>query len=171
MPLFFTPKPRKFHYDPRFYDPEKEKWEALKQKYADEKQQEQSAADATAQSTASSASDDDENLRYFEDKVRNMERRKKQQLLGWKDLFRKREMPTFNYQPRFQQGVSTTANNDAPAEDDDIAEKYGTAESKHHVRIKRRYDIEDPEYMKPMPAGKIMIYGLLTFLLLFWILF
>lgn len=171
MPLFFTPKPRKFHYDPRFYDPEKEKWEALKQKYADEKQQEQSAADATAQSTASSASDDDENLRYFEDKVRNMERRKKQQLLGWKDLFRKREMPTFNYQPRFQQGVSIAANNDALAEDGDIAEKYGTAESKHRVRIKRRYDIEDPEYMKPMPAGKIMIYGLLTFLLLFWILF
>ena len=34
MPMFYTPKPRQFRYQPRFYDPEKEKWEALKAKYA-----------------------------------------------------------------------------------------------------------------------------------------
>ena len=37
MPMFYTPKPRQFKYRPRFYDPEKERWEALKQKYADER--------------------------------------------------------------------------------------------------------------------------------------
>ena len=32
--MFEVEKPRRFHYTPRFYDPEKEKWEALKKKYA-----------------------------------------------------------------------------------------------------------------------------------------
>ena len=32
--MFEVEKPRQFHYVPRFYDPEKEKWEALKKKYA-----------------------------------------------------------------------------------------------------------------------------------------
>ena len=38
MPMFYTPKPRQFRYQPRFYDPEKEKWEALKAKYALERE-------------------------------------------------------------------------------------------------------------------------------------
>lgn len=33
MPMFYTPKPRQFHYKPRLYDPEKEELEKLKAKY------------------------------------------------------------------------------------------------------------------------------------------
>ena len=40
--MFEVAKPRRFHYEPRFYDPEKEKWEALKKKYAIEKEREES---------------------------------------------------------------------------------------------------------------------------------
>ena len=31
--MFYTPKPRQYHYKPRFYDPEREDWELLKAKY------------------------------------------------------------------------------------------------------------------------------------------
>lgn len=169
MPLFFTPKPRQFHYDPRFYNPEKEKWEALKQKYADRKQEEAAAVETETTSEPSAEAESDD-LRYFEDKVRRMERDKSRQPFGLKDLFRKREMPKFNYQPRFQQGTSTADSAAEPATDaEKVASKY--ADRQYRIRIRRRYDIEDPEYMKPVSAGKIMLYTLLACLLLYWILF
>ena len=65
MPLFYTPKPRQFHYRPRFYDPEKERWEALKQKYADEKAAVESKSSDTAQCHSPLGNIDDE-LEYFE---------------------------------------------------------------------------------------------------------
>lgn len=165
MPLFYTPKPRQFHYEPRYYDPEKEKWEALKRKYAT--QQADSASDDNATDVNDSPSDNsDDDLRYFEERVRSIDRQKRQTSLSWKDLFRRREMPQFNYRPRFQ-----NTNDSDDHSDEELEEKYSQQRTKHSVRIRRRYNIEDPEYMKPMPAGKIMIYGLLTFLLLAWILF
>ena len=148
--MFYTPKPRQFSYKPRFYDPEKEKWEALKQKYADEKQK---------QETPQNNSVDGNELEYFERRVRELDRSEHQKLT-WKDAFRKREMPTFNYQPRF-------ATSD---------EEEGTGEHLHRFKqrganIKRRFDVSDTDYMKPVPAGRIMLYALLVCALLYWILF
>jgi hypothetical protein len=153
MPMFYTPKPRQFNYRPRFYDPEKEKWEALKQKYADER----AAAEAAAAVSASDAGEGDD-LEYFQRRVRELDREKNRKLT-WKDAFRKRDMPTWNYQPRFA----------------DSGEE-GTGEhlqsfKKRGVNIKRRFDVSDTDYMKPIPAGRIMLYALLVCLLLYWILF
>ena len=149
MPMFYTPKPRQFKYRPRFYDPEKERWEALKQKYADEHR---------ASSEPTAVDNDDKELEYFQRKVRELDRSERSKLT-WKDAFRKREMPTWNYQPRF---AST--------------EEEGTGEhiahfKKRSMSIKRRFDVSDTDYMKPVPAGRIMLYALLVCALLYWILF
>lgn len=151
MPMFHTPKPRQFHYRPRFYDPEKERWEALKQKYADEK-----AKLADIQETTEDQSDAD--LEYFQRRVRELDREKSRKLT-WKDAFRKREMPTFNYQPRF-----------ATTEGESTGEHLANFK-KRGVNIKRRFDVSDTDYMKPVPAGRIMLYALLVCALLYWILF
>lgn len=176
MPLFYTPKPRQFNYRPRFYDPEKERWEALKQKYADERLRKEllESDNATAVGTSGTdnnteASTDDE-LAYFQKRVRQLdsEERTKSRNLTWKDLFRKREMPTWNYQPRFSEA--------AGQHDDETAGKQGTGEriaqfKRNRINIKRRFDVTDTDYMKPIPAGRIMLYALLVCLLLYWILF
>ncbi|MBQ0015758.1 MAG: hypothetical protein KBT04_02085 [Bacteroidales bacterium] len=168
--MFYTPKPRQFHYEPRFYDPEKERWEELKRKYA---ATHPSLTEAPTQDTDT----DDDELRYFQDKVRQIDRSRRQHRLGLMDLFRKRKMPKFNYQPRFQQGSTPSpAGGEATAPqataDADLMNKYANNDSRpYKIHIRRRYDISDTDYMKPMSAGKIMLYGLLTFLLLYWILF
>lgn len=152
MPMFHTPKPRQFRYQPRFYDPEKERWEALKQKYADER---------AAEEARNNAAEVGEDLEYFQRRLREIDRRERHSKGGltWKDMFRKREMPQFNYQPRF----ATT-------------ESEGTGEHIHQFKqrgksIKRRFDIADKDYLKPVPAGRIMLYALLVCALLYWILF
>ena len=162
--MFYTPKPRQFHYTPRFYDPEKERWEALKQKYADEKALEELRAEAAeAGHDTPQQESDDVDLAYFQRRVRELDRKEKHKGLTWKDLFRKREMPKFNYQPRFSAAETE-------------GEKIGTGEhiaefKKRGVKIKRRFDVTDPDYMKPIPAGRIMLYALLVCMLLYWILF
>ena len=165
MPMFYTPKPRQFRYQPRFYDPEKEKWEALKQKYADERALRESLDTVPAATTSGtgtapvSTSSVDDDLAYFQRRVRDLDREERHKGLTWKDAFRKREMPTFNYQPRFAQN-----------------EEVGTGEhlnefKKRGSKIKRRFDVSDTDYMKPVPAGRIMLYALLVCALLYWILF
>ena len=162
--MFYTPKPRQFHYTPRFYDPEKERWEALKQKYADDKALEELRAEAAeAGHDTPQQESDDVDLAYFQRRVRELDRKEKHKGLTWKDLFRKREMPKFNYQPRFSAAETE-------------GEKIGTGEhiaefKKRGVKIKRRFDVTDPDYMKPIPAGRIMLYALLVCMLLYWILF
>lgn len=162
--MFYTPKPRQFHYTPRFYDPEKERWEALKQKYADEKALEELRAEAAeAGHDTPQQESDDVDLAYFQRRVRELDRKEKHKGLTWKDMFRKREMPKFNYQPRFSAAETE-------------GEKLGTGEhiaefKKRGVKIKRRFDVTDPDYMKPIPAGRIMLYALLVCMLLYWILF
>lgn len=169
MPLFFTPKPRQFHYEPRFYDPEKEKWEALKKKYAVEEPKEDAMEESSDEAAATDGEASiDEDLHYFEEKLRRIDREERRQGFGWKDLFRKREMPKFNYQPRFQNNES---GNDGAEADASAMAKYGTDKNSRHIRIRRRYNMDDPEYMKPVSAGKIMIYVLLAWMLLYWILF
>ena len=152
MPMFYTPKPRQFRYKPRFYDPEKERWEALKQKYADEQ------AAKLALPDSSTAGDPDSELEYFQRRVRELDRSEHHRLT-WKDAFRKREMPKFNYQPRF-----------AGYEEQDTGEHLNSFKQRG-ANIKRRFDPSDTDYMKPVPAGRIMLYALLVCLLLYWILF
>lgn len=152
MPMFYTPKPRQFTYRPRFYDPEKERWEALKQKYADEKAKTEEKADVAN-------GQDDADLEYFQRRVRELDRSEHHQGLTWKDAFRKREMPKFNYQPRF-----------ATTESEGVGEHLAEFK-KRGVNIKRRFDVSDTDYMKPVPAGRIMLYALLVCALLYWILF
>ena len=158
--MFYTPKPRQFHYTPRFYDPEKERWEALKQKYADEHKME--SDQCSVASDQCSVTSDDRDLAYFQKRVRELDREEKHKGLTWKDAFRKREMPKFNYQPRFSRLQD--------------GENLGTGEhiaefKKRGVKIKRRFDVTDPDYMKPVPATRIMLYTLLVCMLLYWILF
>ena len=153
--MFYTPKPRQFHYSPRFYDPEKEEWERLKQKYAFRKEQEAKQAAAPADEAPA-----DTELAYFERRVRELDSQERQQKarFSFKDIFRKREMPTFNYKPRFQEGREAAATSPAT----------GTAYKR--IKFSRRFDVEDPESFKPVPAGKIFIYIGLVLLLLYWIL-
>lgn len=185
MPMFYTPSPRKFHYTPRFYDPEKEEWNKMKQRYGIDGKapiatQEDATADyTTAESTTSEATthkgtvaenstptaqegntDLAKEIAYFEARDRELTRQEKakQSKFGWQDLFRKREMPKFNYQPRFSEGGT-------PA-DPVTVESEMKAKKK---RISRRFDIEDTKYFEPIPAGKIMLYALGATLLLAWI--
>ena len=177
MPMFYTPKPRQFHYTPRFYDPEKEKWEELKKKYSmqqtagSEQEDYQQAAIAGNETT-------DVELAYFEQRVREIENDKKResQKLGLRDLFRRRKMPTFNYQPRFSASASTQPS--STSTDSAILDKYSNDDSvrsdgykTRKIKIRRRFDIGDSDYMKPVSAGKIMLYALLACLLLYFILF
>ena len=162
--MFEVEKPRRFHYEPRFYAPEKEKWEALKKKYAIE--QEKKASEAADTDKEEGAGDAD--LDYFERKVRTMdsEKRQRQSKLTVTDLFRKREMPTFNYQPRFSGTTTNTTaekKEDMPV-DDTLTEKYRQA--KRQIKIKRRFDISDTNYMKPVSGTKIILYCFIVFLLL-----
>ena len=132
MPMFYTPKPRQFRYKPRFYDPEKERWDALKQKYADERMIREMEAELEEVSDLSAKPEvSDSDLEYFQQRVREIDsrEREKQRGLTWRDLFRKREMPTFNYTPRFNS-----------SSDNDVVQKQGTGE--HINNFKKQKDYE-----------------------------
>ena len=158
--MFEVEKPRRFHYEPRFYDPEKEKWEALKKNYAIEKEKEEKKEESIER-----ASENGE-LDYFEQRVRELDRQKREESsrLTWRDLFRKREMPKFEYQPRFQ-GKPVIPENPRNSEDSDaLVQKYSTP--RHKIKIKRRFDIADSDYMKPISGTKIILYTGIVCLLL-----
>lgn len=170
--MFEVAKPRRFHYEPRFYDPEKEKWEALKKKYAIEKEREEALKEAVKADSDTEGGESD--LAYFEQRLRSIDREKRRQSsrLTWKDLFRKREMPTFNYQPRFSgSATATPAGSSDSATDDGTLPDDGTLTEKyrqpiHKIKIRRRFDISDTNYMKPISGGKIILYCFIVFLLL-----
>lgn len=159
MPMFYTPKPRQFHYRPRFYDPEKEEWEKLKTKYRLDNDLPLDDDELRSQSQANNQNVD-EDLEYFQRKVKSIERQERQskQKIGLADMFRKREVPQFHYVSRFDSEgniIDTTAT--------------PTKENAVKRRITRRFeDDNDFDRFKPVPAGKIMIYTLIvTFLLIF----
>jgi len=160
--MFEVEKPRKFHYAPRFYDPEKERWEAKKKRYAIE--QERTAANSREDDVADEG--DGNTLEYFERRVAevNREQRRQASRLTWKDLFRKREMPRFEYQSRLNIQESTTATQENPkdGEADTLTEKY---RSPRRIKIRRRFDISDTDYMKPISGTKIILYCFVVFLL------
>lgn len=170
MPMFYTPKPRQFRYQPRFYDPEKEKWEALKQKYAEERmlREIETASLPEPSALTETAEQPDKDLAYFQQRVREIDREEKRggKGLTWKDLFRKREMPQFNYQPRFVESSERTEGKESQGTGEHLA-----SFKKRNSKIKRRFDVADKDYMKPVPATRIMLYTLLVCLLLYWILF
>ena len=159
MPLFYTPKPRQFHYTPRFYDPEKEEWEALKKKYAMKQE---------AEARAKQAPETETEVDYFERRLKELDRKEKKSGLGINDLFRKREMPKFNYTPRFSGSATATAseasNAEVSSQDESLTEKYRQA--KHQIKIRRRFDISDTDYMKPVSGTKIILYCFIVFLLI-----
>ena len=168
--MFYTPKPRQFHYKPWFYDPEKEEWERLKMKYKIEK-----GAKETGDRDSSQIVDDsllspldgvgndaeDKDLEYFQRRVRDIDREERQQRqkMTIQDLFRRREKPTFHYVSRF----------DA---DGNLLETPPTATKNAEVkhRIQRRFETaEDWDRFKPIPASKIIVSTLLVCLLLLFI--
>ena len=163
--MFEVEKPRQFHYVPRFYDPEKEKWEALKKKYAIE--QERKNAEAMPKEETE-ASDGDAELEYFQQRVRDIsrERIEKNSRLTWRDLFRKREMPKFNYQPRFSGDAAPKVCEGAGTDDEvrHLTDKY--ALPRRQIKIRRRFDISDTDYMKPISGTKIVLYGFIAFILI-----
>lgn len=170
MPMFYTPKPRQFHYKPRFYDPEKEEWEKLKTKYRlekglpldDEKLAKEYQSEALPdENTSPEANSSDDDLEYFRRKVRSIEReeREKKQHLTVNDLFRKREKPQFHYVSRFD----SEGNLKDPA-------SLSSEENMKKRRITRRFDNDDDwDRFKPIPAGKIIAYTLAAILILLFI--
>ena len=161
--MFYTPKPKQFHYRPRFFDPEKEEWEAKVMKYRMENEK-KSASESHASTTVEAGcadATDDKDLAYFQRRVRDIDRseREARQRLTFSDLFRRREKPTFHYVSRFD-------------ENGNIVETPATATKNAEVkrRMQRRFDNEDDwDRFKPIPAGKIMLSTLLVCLLLFFI--
>ncbi len=175
--MFEVEKPRRFHYEPRFYDPEKEKWEALKKKYAIEKEKED--AGIRNEELGMRNEGTEEGLEYFEQRVRELDRQKREasSRLTWRDLFRRREMPKFQYTPRFS-GTTEPVEirneelgiRNEGTEEAELVQKYSTP--RHKIKIRRRFDIGDTDYMKPIPGTKIILYtGIVCLLLAIIILF
>jgi hypothetical protein len=165
--MFYTPKPRQFHYKPRFYDPEREDWETLKKKYnLDGQPSSDGRADAADTAAASAEkpydgemqSTDDKDLEYFQRRLRDIERKERQekQKIGLVDLFRKRERPQFHYVSRFDENGNLTETAATTTRDGAV---------KRHIT--RRFDEDEMDRFKPVPAGKIMVYTLLVCILLY----
>lgn len=117
MPMFYVPKPRQFNYRPRFYDPRKERLEELKRKYA-------AHPDGASQ----------EDVEYFEQQVRELDNEKQRSKLTWKDMFRKRQMPKFDYKSRFL--TEQEAMDEGPVTNTARIKQF----KEEHTRIKRRLD-------------------------------
>jgi hypothetical protein len=167
MPMFYTPKPRQFHYKPLFYDPEKEEWEKLKAKYRlenglplDDEKLRAESEERKAESTKQGVESEDKDLEYFQRKVRDIERNERQekQKLTFADFFKKREKPQFHYVSRFDSEGNLL---ETPPE--------ATKDASVKRRISRRFEDDDMDRYKPIPAGKIMIYTLLVCILLLFI--
>ena len=160
MPMFYTPKPRQFRYVPRFYDPEKEEWEKLKTKYRIENGLPIDDNKMREADTVDNADVDTDELEYFQKKIRDIDRkdREKKSKLTLNDLFRKREKPQFHYVSRFD----SEGNLKDPS-------TIKSADSVTNKRIHRRFEEDDMDRFKPIPAGKIITYTLIVFLLLIFI--
>ena len=121
MPMFYVPKPRQFNYRPRFYDPHKEMLEELKRKYSDHP-----------------AGASQEDMEYFERRLREIDGENQSSKLTWKDVFRKRKMPKFEYKPRFSSERDLL--DDASVEPTLNAEEHVEQFKESTTKIKRRFD-------------------------------
>ena len=99
-------------------------------------------------------------MEYFQRKVRDIERteRQEKQKLTFADFFKKREKPQFHYVSRFDSEGNLL---ETPPE--------ATKDASVKRRISRRFEDDDMDRYKPIPAGKIMIYTLLVCILLLFI--
>lgn len=142
MPMFYVPKPRQFNYRPRFYDPRKERLEALKRKYAPNPE------GATK-----------EEVEYFEQRVRELEEEGnvKHSKLTWKDMFRKRKMPKFEYKSRF------LTEEEAMSEKPETATEHVQQFKEEHTRIRRRLDYHKDFHRERRRIGVVIavvvVYG------------
>ena len=150
-----------------FYDPEKEEWEKLKAKYRlekglplDDEKLRAESGERKAESTKQGVESEDKDLEYFQRKVRDIERNERQekQKLTFADFFKKREKPQFHYVSRFDSEGNLL---ETPPE--------ATKDASVKRRISRRFEDDDMDRYKPIPAGKIMIYTLLVCILLLFI--
>lgn len=157
MPMFYTPKPRQFHYAPRLYDPEKEEWEKLKAKYR--LKNGMPLDDNTLKDSTVNNESVDSELAYFQRRVKDIDRderaRKNRLTLG--DLFVKREKPEFHYVSRFD------------SEGNLVDSTTRTTEKAMQHKISRRFDNDDMDRFKPVPASKIILYTLGVCILLLFI--
>ena len=158
--FFYTPKPRQFNYNPRFYDPEREKFEDLKARY-----KLKNNYDEIPQA-------DNGDLAYFQTKIKSFDRNKRNSNFNVGSLFKKKEMPKFNYKPRFAQDSETPT-------DDTASEKKESISSVDQISYTKKisfrrpiaYDREDESPMaEHIPTSKIIIYGIVIVILLLWIL-
>ncbi len=165
MPMFYTPKPRQFHYTPRLYNPEKEEWEKLKSKYRLEHalplDDEEYLKKIENDRQTNNSQQDNADLEYFQRRLKEIQRKEREEKnkLSLSDLFRKREVPQFHYTSRFDEDGNLKES--APISTETLASR----------RIKRRFEEDDMERFKPIPAGKIIVYTLLVCILLIFIFF
>ena len=141
--MFYTPKPHKFDYQPRFYDPKKEELEKAKRRYAG------------TQKSAEEISDED--LEYYKKVVESFDEPEKKEKAT--SIFHRKELPTFNYKPRFSGGENTAT---MEAE----SEKSYKKDLKFRKSWLAKRDSMD---MEPVPASKVFLYAIVVFLLLLWI--
>ena len=150
--FFYTPKPRQFKYSPRFYDPEREKFEELRNKYNLDTNYEK-LSDATA-----------DELAYFKSKLKTYDKKKNSSDFAWSFIFKKKEMPTFNYKPRFAENMTEEEKNKLTADN-----KVGY-QKKISFRRPIAYDYEDESPMaEPIPFSKVIIYAIVIIIMLLWI--
>lgn len=145
MPMFDVRKPKQFHYQPRFYDPEKEKWENLKKKYAYRNEAKNDTSGSEKSDEDIRRDELDAELAYFEQRVResyNLNRQTSK--LAKRSFLQNRK-----------------SDNKDLKDDSDVFTR---------IRIKRRFDNSNDDYLKPVPARKILLYTLLILLLLYFVL-
>lgn len=155
--FFYTPKPRQFRYSPRFYDPEREKFEELKAKYKLDHNYDDIPTEG------------DSELAYFQSRVRAFDRKKETEGFGIGSIFKRKKMPTFNYKPRFSQdtteNVTKPETNNSNTSIDQISYT-----KKISFRRPIAYDYEDESPIaESMPVSKIIIYAIVIVILLIWI--
>ena len=155
--FFYTPKPRQFSYNPRFYDPEREKFEKLKAQYKLKNNYEKIPQT------------ENEDLAYFQSKIKSFDNKQRNTSIG--NIFKKKEMPKFNYKPRFVNGVDTMA--ETSNESNTTPTSIEQIEYRKKITFRRPigYDRDDESPMaEPIPASKIFIYATVIIILLLWIL-
>lgn len=144
MPMFDVRKPKQFHYQPRFYDPEKEKWENLKKKYAYRDELNEKSHDVEKSEEEKRQDEMDAELAYFEQRVRE----------------------SYNHNRQTGKLAKRTSSKKRKSDKSDSDDK---ADLGKRIRIKRRFDNSQDDYLQPVPARKILLYTLLILLLLYFV--
>ena len=157
--FFYTPKPRQFKYSPRFYDPEQEKFEELKAKYKLNHKYDSIADDG-----------DNSELAYFRSRVKSFDRKKNNSDFTPASIFKKKEMPKFNYKPRFAQNAEQQEGADSDGKQAKSSVDQISYTKKISFRRPIAYDYEDESPVaEQIPVRKILIYVIVIVVMLLWI--